>query len=229
MAKFDKNTFIEAAARGRYNGIIAYLEGLEDGAEMLAEYKAVFEGGKYRLNVDNAEVTQILHAYEDCLKWVWTNKRTTTKEHQRYIVDKLKPFFPRARFYARISTTFAFYALLLMVSRFIRKRGYLGKASSLEGRFIISIWGKETKRMERVELPEGTIEIEVTEIDEVITKCAWSYVLMDPTEGIGGWVTKKGCSYYKDSYEYGTDEYASLLCLRPQKADARHVAQDFWR
>jgi len=217
MARYDEIAFKNVCSRTDYHQVIAYLEGLEDGAEMLAEYKAVFEGGKYWLNVDNAKVTKVLHAYEDYLKWVLSNE-STQEERQRVVVDKFKPFFPRARFYARFSVKFAYYSLHNMLRRFFKRHGYFSSIGEIAPFFNISLWGKQTKRAERVELPDETIDIEVVEMGDVITRDWMAYLSMDKI-GAGGWVTKKGCTFFEKQFEVGTDEYKYILLA--------HEAQHF--
>jgi len=209
MTNFDHYTFASICLRGDYHQVVAYLEGLDDGAERLAEYKAVFEGDKYLLNVDNAEVTKLLHAYEDYLKWVLSNE-STPKERQRYVVDKLKPFFPRARFYAHISIEATYWILHVMLRGFFKRHGYTCSPGEVLPYFCISVWGKNIKKTECVELPEATINIEVIRMEGIVTR-GWLDYLSKGITSTGGWVTRKGCAYFEDQFEEGSDEYKYVL------------------
>jgi len=90
------------------------------------------------------------------------------------------------------------------------RHGYFSSIGEIAPFFRISLWGKEIKRTERVELLDETIDMEVIEMADVITRCWNAYLSLDKI-GAGGWVTKKGCTFFEKQFKVGTDEYKYVL------------------
>jgi len=63
MANFDKDRYVSLCLLGDYNKVAAYLESLDDAAEKLAQYKAIFEGDAYFLEIDDERVAPFVRAY----------------------------------------------------------------------------------------------------------------------------------------------------------------------
>ena len=209
MLKYDEQRFKNICTRGDYNQVVVYLSGLEDGKELLEKYKDIYENGAYFIKTKDERIGKFLRIYEDYLKWALSNE-VTTEECKEYIVNKLKGFFPRIKFYSVFSETFAWRALCFSVNRYFKKRGYFVTFGVTAPYPCLYLWGKETVRKEMVELPEGTAEIDVREMDETVTKGWLDYLSMNKV-GAGGWVTKKGSNYFKDKYDTDSDEFKISL------------------
>jgi len=209
MKKFDMDTYISICLQGDYSKLVTYLSETDD-AELLEKYRSIIEGDTYFLQPNDESITPLLRAYEDYLKWALTNP-STTKEYEQKIVETLKPFFPRAGFISKFSPKLAYLALHVHVPRYFRKRGYHANFGTISHIPCISLWRKQTTCTEVVELPEGALQIEVVEMDGIITRCWQDYITLGRV-GAGGWVTKKGCTYFKEKYDIESDDFkVSLL------------------
>ncbi|MCL2203730.1 MAG: hypothetical protein FWB88_07305 [Defluviitaleaceae bacterium] len=210
MGGFDKNKYKSLCLLGGYNEIVSYLKELDDGSELLAKYKRIFEGDEYFLKADDERITPFLLVYEDFLKWMLKTNPTTI-EAQNAIVEKLKPFIPRVGLYAKISKRFAYLAMNILVPKYFKKYGYHAIFGDVDIYPNLVLWRKQTARNEMVELPNGQVEIEVVEMDGLITR-GWADYLSMGEIGTGGWVTKRGCTYFKEKYDTELDEFkVSLL------------------
>jgi len=210
MPKYNEQEFKGVCLKGDYNKVIAHLLELDDGDELLKKYKDIFENGLYFLEAKDERIVDFLHRYEDYLKWALSNE-ATTQECKEYLINKLKLLFPRVNFYMRFSKSLAWVALFRAVNVFFKKRGYFVAFGIVAPYPNMSLWYKQTTRKEIVELPEGKVEIDVCEMDEVITRGWLDYLSMNKI-GTGGWVTKKGCTYFKSVYDTDSDEFkVSLL------------------
>ena len=200
MQKYDELKFKGICSHGDYNRVIEYLEGLEDAEDMLKKYRDVFEGGAYTIKTEDERIADFLRYYEDFLKWALTSK-TTAKECRRQFVKMFRKFFP---------TAFSWIQMQLSVPRYFKKKGYHAQFG-MTGPFpALYVWGKQTITTELVELPEGSVEIEVCEMDDMIASC-WLTYLSFGISGTGGWVTKKGCTYFKHRYDTSSSEFKISL------------------
>jgi len=186
-----------------------YLAEINDGAELLAKYKNIFEGDSYFLETDDERIAPFLRAYEDFIKWMLKSNPTKI-EAQNAIVQKLKQFVPRASLYAKISKKFAYLTMSILVPRYFKKYGYYAQFGDVDIYPNLALWRNQTKRNEIVELPDGQVEIEVVEMDGLITR-GWVDYLSFGDVGTGGWVTKKGCTYFKEKYDTELDEFKISL------------------
>jgi len=210
MSVFDKNKYKSLCLLGDYNKVVSYLAELDDSSELLVKYKNIFEDDRYFLETDDERIVPFLRAYEDFLKWMLKTNPTTV-EAQNTIVEKLKLFVPRVNLYAKISKRFAYLAMNVLVPRFFRKHGYHALFGTVDIYPNLILWRRQTTRNEIVELPDGQVEIEVVEMDGLITR-GWTDYLSMGEIGTGGWVTKKGCTYFKEKYDTELDEFkVSLL------------------
>jgi len=209
MSVFDKNEYRRLCLLGDYNKVISYLTEIDDGAELLAKYKNIFEGDSYFLETDDKRIAPFLRAYEDFLKWM-LKTNPTTDEAQSAIVQKLTHFIPRIGLYAKISKRFAYLAMYVLVPKFFKKYGYYAKFGTVDIYPNLILWHSQTERNEIVELPDGQAEIEVIEMDGLITR-GWTDYLSMGEVGTGGWVTRKGCVYFKEIYDTESDEFKISL------------------
>ena len=209
MSDFDKNKYKSLCLLGNYNEVVSYLAAFNDKADLLAKYKSIFEGDKYFLETNDERIIPFLRAYEDFLKWMMKTNPTTA-EAQNAIVQKLKSFIPRVGLYAKISKRFAYLAMNILVPRYFKKYGYYAIFGDVDIYPNLVLWCKQTARNEIVELPDGQVEIEVIEMDDLITRGWVDYLSMGEI-GTGGWVTKKGCTYFKEKYDTQLDEFKISL------------------
>ena len=201
MQKYDELKFKGICSHGDYNKVIEYLESVDDADEMLKKCRDIFEGGAYVLETQDERIAEFLRCYEDFLKWALTNE-TTTKECKKQFVKRFRKFFP---------LSFTFMQMYLRVGRFFKKKGYHVQFGITLPYPALYLWGKQTTETRKVELPEGSVEIEVCEMDEMIASCWMTYLSLG-IGGTGGWVTKKGCTYFKHKYDTASDEFnISLL------------------
>jgi len=206
---FDENKYESLCLLGDYNGIVAYLAAFEDKAELLAKYKSIFEGDQYFLKVDDECIVPFLQAYENFLKWMLKTNPTTT-DAQSAIVQSLKVFIPRVGLYAKISSRFSYLALCLLVPRYLKKYGYHAILGDIGIYPNLVLWRNQTTKNETVLLPDGSVEMEVVAMDGLITR-GWVDYLSLGEIGTGGWVTKKGCTYFKEKYDTASDEFKISL------------------
>jgi len=209
MPKYDEQKFKNICTKGDYNQVAAYLADIEDGKELLEKYKDIYENGAYFIETKDERIVEFLRIYEDYLKWALSNE-VTTEECKEYIANKFKGFFPRLRLYSLFSKTLAWWTLCLSVNRYFKKRGYFVTFGVTAPYPCLYLWSKQTVRKERIELPEGMVEIDVCEMDETVTKGWLDYLSMNKV-GAGGWVTKKGSNYFKDKYDIDSDEFKISL------------------
>jgi len=206
----DRDKYISLCLLGDYNKIASYLAEFDDSHKLLEKYKSVFEGDTYLLEADDKRIASFLRIYEDFLKWMLKTNPTTV-EAENAIVQKLKPFFPRAGFIAKFSKRLAYLSLHVHVPRFFKQYGYHAIFGTVDIYPNLVLWRKQTARKETVDLPDGQVEIEVVEMDGLITRGWVDYLSMGEI-GTGGWVTKKGCTYFKEKYDIERDEFkVSLL------------------
>lgn len=209
MKKYNINDFANACLSGGYSQIIAYLENIEDGHELLGKYRDVFEKGTYFIETEDETIRDFLRCYEDCLKWALTNNMSTD-EYKEYVLEKFRPFFPDASNWADIQDA---------VEAYFRDKGYFTSFGITSPYPTLYLWVKENTRKELVELPEGTVEIDVCEMDEVITQ-GWEDYLSRGVTSAGGWVTSTGTNYFKRSWSIDSDNFKIGLL--------KHEAQHFF-
>lgn len=209
MPKYERQKFKDVCSKGDYNQVVAYLASLDDGRDMLEKYKDIYENGAYFSEPEDERISDFLRRYEDYLKWALSNE-TATRECKERIVSKLKPLFPWVKFISRFSKNISWLSLQSAVNAYFKKKGYHVLFGVTPPYPDLYLWSKETTRRESVELPEGSVKIDVCEMDGIVLGGWLDYLSMSKT-GTGGWVTKKGCAYFKRKYDTASDEFQISL------------------
>jgi len=210
MNSFDKMKYTSICHQGDYNKVVSYLTEFDDSHELLDKYKNIFEGDEYSLKTEDERINLFLRSYEDFLKWMLKTNPTTV-EAENAIVQKLKPFFPSLGFVSKVSKKLAYALMYIYVPMFFKKHGYHAQFDTFDIYPSLRLWRNEVTRNEIVELPDGKVNMEVIEMDGIITRGWADYLSMGKT-GTGGWVTKKGCTYFKEKYDTESDVFkVSLL------------------
>jgi len=206
---YNEKTFKNVClSESGYHGVVAHLETLADGKELLEKYKSIYEHGTYFLETSDERIMGILCAYEDYLKWAMINK-PNTDESKEYIFNKLKPFLPLVSNYDDLEKD---------IKTYFEDKGYYIQFGVTWPYPTMYLWGKQTITNKMIELPEGNMEIEVCEMDDVITSGWLNYLSMSKI-GDGGWVTSRGSNYFKDKYDTSSNEFKISLL--------KHEAQHF--
>ena len=143
---------------------------------------------------------EFLRPYEDYLKWALKNE-TTTEECKEHLLGRLSGLFPHISTWDELQDA---------VKIYFEERGYHLAFGVMQPYPTLCLWSKETVRTVPVEIPEGTIEIEVREMDGVITG-GWLDYLSFGRVGAGGWVTAKGTNYFKGKYDTASDDFQISL------------------
>jgi len=205
METFNHGEYISICLQGDYNKIIAYLRAADDGAELLAKYEDIFENNVYVLITDDEDINAFLNIYEDFIKWVLKTAPTRT-DAEYEIVKRLMPLFPQAGLDTMISKDQAYTLLEELVPKFLKEHGFYAQFGTVSPYPSLSLWGKQTVRHEQIDLPDGYIDMEVVEMDDVITR-GWLDYLTLTEVGTGGWVTNQGCTYFKKYYDTDSDTF----------------------
>jgi len=209
MKKYDEKEFKSACLAFDYGQIISYLSEIDDGAELFARYKDIFEDGKYYLEpkMTDKRIAPFLRLYEDYMKWVIFNK-PTTDECKKYLADKLSVVFPKLQ---SLSVEDAWDTLTDLIKDFFAEKGYFSQFGITPPYPELYLWAKENKQRQIIELPESVVEIEVCAIEDVIIGGLYDCLSMGKV-GAAGWVTKEGCTYFVHKYDTGSDDFnISLL------------------
>ena len=209
MKMFDENELYGICGQGSYQAIVEYLDGCTDGAEWLAKYEALFKTGNYVLATGDEEIDSVLRRYEDYLKYVLAN-RQTTKEYKRYMMDWFKDDFPNVADFDEFEKVF---------QAFFVERGLFANFGITAPFPTLYLWKKQTKHEFDVELPETTVQMNVYEMDGIITR-GWYDYLTFGVIGAGGWVSDDGCYYFAEKYDTDSEDFkVSLL---------KHEGQHFY-
>ena len=219
MLKYDEKQFKSVCIHGDYNKIIAYLESVDDGDELLTRYKDIYENGVYIIETQDERLVDFFRRYEDYLKWAFTNK-TTIEECKKYFMKKFQAFFTQNKFLAFFTKPRTWWQMERRVNRFFKGKGYHALFGITNPYPDLYLWSKQTVQTKLVELPEGSVEIEVCEMDGVITG-GWADYLSLGKVGTGGWVTKKGTAYFKSAYDDTESDKFQLSLLK-------HEGQHFY-
>jgi len=208
MPKYDEQTLKNICLKGDYKLVVSYLSDLDDGNELLEKYKSIYERGAYFLETKDEKIVDFLHCYEDYLKWALINE-VTTEECKESFLNKFEKFFPNVCNFDEIGDS---------VKAYFKERGYYAQFGVTRPYPDLYLWSKQTMRIEEVELPEAVEEINVCEMDGIITRGWLNYLSMNKI-GAGGWVTQGGANYFKDKYDIHSDDFKISLI--------KHEAQHF--
>jgi len=209
MEKFSEKKLHGICGNGSYQDVVAYLESCEDGAEHLAKYRELFEGDKYVLEVDDPQVQAVLRVYEDYLKYVLANNKTTD-EYKQYIMECFSEDFSDISGFDEFEKVF---------QEFFTERGYFANFGVTSPFPTLYLWKKQMNHVVDVELPEASVKMNVYEMDGIVTR-GWYDYLTFGVIGAGGWVSDDGCYYFAEKYDVDSEDFkVSLL---------KHEGQHFY-
>ena len=201
MKKVCENELHGICGQGSYPAVIEYFESCEDGAEWLAKYEELFADGNYVLTTGDGEIDSVLRRYEDYLKYVLVNNKTTD-EYKRYMTDWFKDDFPNVADFDEFEKVF---------QAFFTERGLFANFGVTPPFPTLYLWRKQTKHEIDVELPETSVQMNVYEMDGIVTR-GWYDYLTFGVVGAGGWVSDDGCYYFAEKYDTDSEDFkVSLL------------------
>lgn len=208
--KLDEQEYIGSCLSGDYYQIITYLNSLKDveTTKLLEIYKDIFENGKYIIDAEDDKIIGFLHDYEDYLKWVLTHK-ITPEECKTYFLNKFKKYFSKIHTWEEMDNA---------VTTYFKEKGYFITFGVTRPFVDMYLWKKQTNQKYLIELPEETLEINVYEMDETITRGWIDYISLNKVSA-GGWATSEGIYYFKKSYDVTSDNFQISLL----KHEAQHA------
>ena len=209
MKNVCENELHGICGQGSYQAIVEYLDGCTDGAEWLAKYENLFKAGNYVFEVDDPDVQKILWTYEDYLKYVLVNNKTTD-EYKTDIVARFRGVFPEIDGFDEFEKAF---------QAFFTERGLYANFGVTAPFPTLYLWENQTKHEIDVELPEASVQMNVYEMDGIITR-GWYDYLTFGVIGAGGWVSDDGCYYFAEKYDVESEDFKISLL--------KHEGQHFY-
>lgn len=203
------DTTIYICANQKYEDMKNYLSTQEDQKDLLASYKAIFEGDTSQIQCDDERIKELLVLYESYLKWAFTHD-TTIESCKAYILETFQQVFPKIATYDELEEE---------VKAYFENFGYHFILGVTAPYVDLYLWKQQKKEVRHVELLEHSVEMNVYEMSEVITGGWFDYFSLH-TAGTGGWVSDDGAYYFASKYDVTSDDFnVSLL---------KHEGQHFY-
>ncbi len=211
MKKFEKDILRGMIVKGNLRTAMAYLKQFPETAALYQKGVALYQEEHYLIYDVDAELNEILLAYQKYYRDVFYLELPTEQAAERL----------RKRLAERFQTApdFSLDALEEMAATAFRRKSLhalMGRTSGYYGPYI---WKTEELRHYAVELPEGTQDYAVKLLDGFIMKSWLDYISFGET-GTGGWSNGDGLIHcVRSAYDLDSEDFqVSLL-----KHEAQHA------
>lgn len=209
MKTFDKTVFKSVCHSGSYNEISTYLQNVSDADDIKKQYDDIFEKQQYVWQHDDVEINTFLHSYETYLWHAFTHQESI-EQRKAFLFDKLQSQFPNASSWEQLEE---------QVVQFFKDRGYYALFGVTPPFPDLYAWKTQRQRTENVSLPYGNVQMQVYEMDDILSH-GWYHYLALKHGGTAGWVSDDGAYYFKDMSDIESEEFqVSLL---------KHEGQHFY-
>lgn len=211
MKKFEKDTLYEMIVKGNLRAAMTYLEQFPETAALYQKGVALYQKERYLTYDVDAELNEILLAYQKYYRDTFYLKLPAEEAAQR-LRKRLAELF-------RAASDASLDELEGMAGTAFRQKSFhalMGRTSGYYGPYI---WKVEELRHYKVELPEGEQDYAVKFLDGFIMKSWLDYISFGKI-GTGGWSNGDGLIHcVRDAYELESEDFqVSLL-----KHEAQHT------
>lgn len=197
----------------KWKDVKSYLDMFQtDEQELLSliqQYYDVFEHNKNQIHTKDDEIKHILDKYEQYMRWIF-QEEVTTDACKKYLLELYKEEFPNANTWEELENC---------LQKFFKEKGYYCLAGITPPYPDLYVWKTQKKEQRQVEILEHTVNMNVYEMSDVITRGWYDYRTFHK-RGAAGWVSDDGAYYFADRYDIHSEEFlVSLL---------KHEAQHFY-